>query len=80
MVNHFRQCLSLDEHRIRFSPQPYMSDTADTSATVTEIRVKPSVKEVWFSGCHSNVGTFQSCLARYYRSRSPQPQDRSTAP
>lgn len=54
MVNHFRQCLSLDEHRIRFSPQPYMSDTADTS--VAEIRVKPTVKETWFAGCHSNIG------------------------
>lgn len=60
-VKHFRQALSLDERRIRFSPQPYMpapplpDELGHPEKPVSE-QNKPSVKEVWFSGSHSNVG------------------------
>ncbi|GAA5841734.1 hypothetical protein JCM9279_003086 [Rhodotorula babjevae] len=51
-IHIFRHALALDEARERYMPQPWMPPHPDFVPTVP-----PSdVKEVWFSGAHSNVG------------------------
>jgi hypothetical protein len=68
----FRQALSLDEHRAKFRPNLYHRDVDDKSSkqpsSVTngahsasspkadEIYKEEDVTEVWFAGCHSDVG------------------------
>ncbi|KAK4050277.1 hypothetical protein OIV83_003598 [Microbotryomycetes sp. JL201] len=64
MVSHFRHCLALDEHRVRFIPQVWLSDDAangdpnDKGLLVSGC--EPTTKEVWFSGAHSNIGGGQT--------------------
>lgn len=68
----FRQALSLDEHRVKFKQNPWHkpspgSQAADADAdagenpdgygTFEQEPVRPAnVKEVWFAGCHTDVG------------------------
>ncbi|KAF8651961.1 hypothetical protein AX16_004604 [Volvariella volvacea WC 439] len=63
-VKVFRHALSLDERRIKFQPNLYHRSTRGrdfgSEETVFEsmgpvLRVNP-VKEVWFTGCHADVG------------------------
>lgn len=54
---HFRQCLALDERRVRFSPQPFMGAGADPSIDKDDKEpLEASMKEVWFCGAHSDIG------------------------
>ncbi|KAI0248360.1 hypothetical protein BJV78DRAFT_1131681 [Lactifluus subvellereus] len=65
----FRQALSLDERRVRFRPNLYHRSVPDQPApkdgtdpapdalrTGTDELYKTDMKEVWFAGCHSDVG------------------------
>ncbi|KAF7424922.1 hypothetical protein PC9H_010233 [Pleurotus ostreatus] len=47
-VCHFRHALALDERRVRFWPE-HASSSAHASSG-------GDVKEVWFAGCHSDIG------------------------
>ncbi|BGP49693.1 hypothetical protein JCM10450v2_005598 [Rhodotorula kratochvilovae] len=53
-IHIFRQALALDEARARYYPQPWISESPLSSDP--EERAETDVKEVWFSGAHSNVG------------------------
>jgi len=53
-IKTLRHAVSLDEHRVRFLPylcEPKLDDTTSDKARSPE-----DVLEVWFSGCHSDVG------------------------
>jgi len=61
----FRQALSLDEHRAKFRPNLYHRTPQKKSSTAPDPNViKPGtdeiyetdMKEVWFAGCHSDIG------------------------
>lgn len=53
-IRTFRHALALDEARARYYPQPWISE--DALANEPEDSLPTDVKEVWFSGAHSNVG------------------------
>ncbi|KAF8651914.1 hypothetical protein AX16_004559 [Volvariella volvacea WC 439] len=64
-VKVFRHALSLDERRIRYQPNLYHSslsqwheriDSEETIIESAQVGPVPASKEVWFSGCHSDVG------------------------
>ncbi|KAK4702746.1 hypothetical protein P7C70_g3477, partial [Phenoliferia sp. Uapishka_3] len=68
-ISHFRHALALDERRARFQPQLWMPDPPEPftpcTTPLSQFRQKvpssissgtTSVKEVWFSGAHGNVG------------------------
>jgi len=69
-VKVFRHALSLDEHRARFQPNLFHYASPDEAAEGTEDQGSPDlanptpgppapppdVQEVWFVGCHSDVG------------------------
>ncbi|KAH7913511.1 hypothetical protein BJ138DRAFT_1002147 [Hygrophoropsis aurantiaca] len=60
-IRHFRQALSLDEHRVRFKPVPWtqLEDkvvTKGTDCNPPETEGMTVVDEVWFAGCHTDVG------------------------
>lgn len=67
-VRIFRHALSLDEHRARFQPNLFHRESPqdadrrreDPSLPVesesTETEPIPPVREVWFSGCHADIG------------------------
>jgi len=46
-IKTFRHALALDERRVKFEPLHYTQADGETST---------SAREVWFPGCHSNVG------------------------
>jgi uncharacterized protein (DUF2235 family) len=64
----FRQALSLDEHRAKFRPNQYHRDVPDKSSKLPVPKdgtqtgpgadeiYQTDVSEVWFAGCHSDVG------------------------
>ncbi|KAH9962729.1 hypothetical protein BGW80DRAFT_1354174 [Lactifluus volemus] len=62
----FRQALSLDEHRARFRPILYHRSVPGQLAPVsafpnhlqsaTDEKYRTDMKEVWFAGCHSDIG------------------------
>jgi len=61
----FRQALSLDEHRTRFRPSLYQTTPPGRSSQPSQLdAIRPGtdelfntdVKEVWFAGCHSDIG------------------------
>jgi len=58
-IKTFRHALSLDEHRAKFRPNffhgPYPHPSVDAQSTSPN-GFKPDVLEVWFSGCHCDVG------------------------
>ncbi|KAK4051998.1 hypothetical protein OIO90_004528 [Microbotryomycetes sp. JL221] len=67
MISHFRHALALDEHRVRFIPQVWLNDDAATNSCQDGSKVlpldsscSPTTKEVWFVGCHSNIGGGQT--------------------
>ncbi|KAH7925809.1 hypothetical protein BV22DRAFT_1104761 [Leucogyrophana mollusca] len=51
---YFRHALALDERRVKFLPE-YVCG-GDTDITNTERERGPHIKEVWFPGCHSDIG------------------------
>ncbi|GAA5998543.1 T6SS phospholipase effector Tle1-like catalytic domain-containing protein [Rhodotorula paludigena] len=51
-IHIFRQALALDEGRARYNPQHWIHDPPSPGAD----RPPTDVKEVWFTGAHSNVG------------------------
>ncbi|KIY43685.1 hypothetical protein FISHEDRAFT_53643 [Fistulina hepatica ATCC 64428] len=59
-VRIFRQALSLDEHRVKFKANLWNHATEDEKALDREFspstRDPTDVKEVWFAGCHCDVG------------------------
>jgi hypothetical protein len=61
-VRVFRHALSLDEHRARFQPNMYHHESPEGAARKVALGLEdpsdplPSVLEVWFAGCHSDVG------------------------
>jgi len=66
----FRQALALDEHRAKFRPNLYQVTPPGSSSKKSkpdvihpgtdEIFKDVDVKEVWFAGCHSDVGGGQA--------------------
>ncbi|KAH7920359.1 hypothetical protein BV22DRAFT_1021384 [Leucogyrophana mollusca] len=50
---YFRHALALDERRVKFLPE-YVCG-GDTDITNTVRKHGPHIKEVWFSGCHSDI-------------------------
>ncbi|KAF8481786.1 hypothetical protein DFH94DRAFT_691438 [Russula ochroleuca] len=61
----FRQALSLDEHRAKFRPNLYHRGVPDKSsklpggkdeALIGDQIYQTDMTEVWFAGCHSDVG------------------------
>jgi len=69
IIRHFRQALSLDERRVKFKPNPWhirapsVEEAQRTGEGYLASRdfsayqnQKTDVKEVWFSGCHTDVG------------------------
>jgi len=56
-IRTFRQGLALDEHRARFRPNFYhRSAPTKTQGGTDEIFPATDQKEVWFIGCHTDVG------------------------
>ncbi|GAA5955521.1 hypothetical protein JCM21900_000027, partial [Sporobolomyces salmonicolor] len=64
-ICHFRQAFSLDERRARYAEQPWIPDESppslplphsSTSSPDPLPHADTTVKEIWFSGAHSNVG------------------------
>ncbi|KDQ28574.1 hypothetical protein PLEOSDRAFT_1111875 [Pleurotus ostreatus PC15] len=49
-VCHFRHALALDERRVKFWPEHASSEESITTSS------EGDVKEVWFAGCHSDIG------------------------
>ncbi|KAH7928737.1 hypothetical protein BV22DRAFT_1058171, partial [Leucogyrophana mollusca] len=55
-ICYFRQALALDERRVKFLPE-YVCGGESYEGTVEDSRAcGPHVKEVWFAGCHSDIG------------------------
>jgi hypothetical protein len=64
----FRQALALDEHRAKFRPNLYHRGVLDKSSKLPvpkdgtqagrgkDEKYETNVSEVWFAGCHSDVG------------------------
>ncbi|KAE9388132.1 hypothetical protein BT96DRAFT_443601 [Gymnopus androsaceus JB14] len=61
MVRTFRHAIALDEHRVKFKqtnwkgPRKEGSDSADKPNS-KKPRCETNVEEVWFAGCHCDVG------------------------
>jgi len=53
-VKTFRHAVALDEHRVRFLP--YLLEPKLGNAKVNIEQVPTDALEVWFSGCHGDVG------------------------
>ncbi|GAA5981380.1 hypothetical protein JCM11641_005300 [Rhodosporidiobolus odoratus] len=62
-IKNFRQALSLDECRARYAEQVWIPESATSSTSSSPSTPAPldptsctDIREVWFSGAHSNVG------------------------
>ncbi|KAF9444739.1 hypothetical protein P691DRAFT_736039 [Macrolepiota fuliginosa MF-IS2] len=53
IVRVFRHALALDEHRVRFKPNLWGKPKPQANS---KPRVVTDVEEVWFAGCHCDVG------------------------
>ncbi|KAJ7627789.1 hypothetical protein DFH06DRAFT_1272916 [Mycena polygramma] len=53
-ICYFRHALALDERRVKFLPE-YICGGASYEEQIAP-GVEPRVKEVWFAGCHSDIG------------------------
>ncbi|KAJ7617476.1 hypothetical protein DFH06DRAFT_1237825 [Mycena polygramma] len=53
-VKIFRHAVALDEHRVRF--EPYLLEPKPDGATPGDKDFPTDTLEVWFSGCHGDVG------------------------
>lgn len=56
-IKNFRHAISLDEHRTKFGVTPWSPTEASGAGVEQYANGKvASVKEMWFSGCHTDVG------------------------
>ncbi|KAJ7741141.1 hypothetical protein B0H16DRAFT_51389 [Mycena metata] len=53
-ICYFRHALAIDERRVKFTPEYICGGESYPEKTMAG--TEPRIKEVWFSGCHSDIG------------------------
>ncbi|KAJ7484542.1 hypothetical protein FB451DRAFT_1232827 [Mycena latifolia] len=55
-ICYFRHALALDERRVKFLPEYICGGASYAEQLDSDHSHDPRVKEVWFAGCHSDIG------------------------
>ncbi|KAF7973793.1 hypothetical protein HWV62_14282 [Athelia sp. TMB] len=67
-ICHFRHALALDERRVKFLPEYCRGGSGPADSDKTSV---PHIKEVWFTGTHSDIGGGNVSNADMKRSGAP---------